>query len=334
MTRRAGESAQPMLSSSRIFVAGHRGLVGSAICRRLRSEGFTNLIVRTRRDLDLRNQQAVLNFFEDARPEYVFLAAAKVGGIAANSAYPAEFIYDNLAVQTNVIHASWTHGVRKLLFLGSSCVYPQLAPQPICEDQLLTSALESTNQWYAVAKIAGLKLAEAYHLQYGFNAISAMPTNLYGPGDNFDLENSHVLPALLRKFHDARANGLSEVVIWGSGEPRREFLHVDDLARAVLFLMEHYDQPELINVGTGTDVTIRELAGIIRRVTGFEGSITLDRTKPDGTPRKLLDVRKIEALGWKASISLDEGIAETYDWLCANRTVVRQDQPRCAAAPY
>jgi GDP-L-fucose synthase len=309
-----------MQSASRIFVAGHRGLVGSAICRSLRAAGFTNLIVRTRAEVDLRNQQAVQNFFEEARPEFVFLAAAKVGGILANSTYPAEFIYDNLALQTNVIHAAWTHGVKKLLFLGSSCVYPRITPQPIREEQLLTGAFEATNEWYAIAKVAGIKLAEAYRVQYGFNAISAMPTNLYGPGDNFDLENSHVIPALLRKFYEASAGGRPEVVIWGSGEPRREFLHVDDLAAAAVFLMQHYDEREIVNVGTGVDVTIRELAGMVQRATAFEGRITFDRSKPDGTPRKLLDVGRIQALGWKASIPLEEGIAETFRWYCANRS--------------
>jgi GDP-L-fucose synthase len=309
-----------MHSASRIFVAGHGGLVGSAICRCLRAGGFTNPIVRTRAELDLRNQQAVQNFFEEARPEYVFLAAARVGGILANSTYPAEFIYDNLALQTNVIHAAWTYGVRKLLFLGSSCVYPRITPQPIREDQLLTGAFESTNEWYAIAKVAGIKLAQAYRVQYGFNAISAMPTNLYGPGDNFDLKNSHVIPALLRKFCEAGESRSPEVAIWGSGEPRREFLHVDDLAGAAVFLMRHYDEAEIINVGTGVDVTIRELAGIVQRATGFEGRITFDRSKPDGTPRKLLDVSRIHALGWKASIPLEAGIAETFRWYNANRT--------------
>lgn len=304
---------------SRIFVAGHRGLVGSAICRRLARAGFSNLILKTRAELDLRNQAAVDSFFETERPAYVFLAAAKVGGILANSTYPAEFIYDNLALQTNVIHAAWKYGAAKLLFLGSSCVYPKLAPQPMREEHLLTSALEPTNEWYAVAKIAGIKLAEAYRKQYGFNAISAMPTNLYGPGDNFDLRNSHVLPALMRKFSEARANGSPEVVVWGSGEPRREFLHVDDLADACLFLMRTYDAAEIVNVGTGTDVTIRELAGIVKRVTGYEGAIVFDRTKPDGTPRKLLDLSKLTALGWQPSIPLEEGIAETYRWYSGNR---------------
>jgi GDP-L-fucose synthase len=292
--------------------------VGSAICRRLRADGFQNLILPARAELDLRNQQAVDSFFEEARPEFVFLAAARVGGILANSTKPAEFIYDNLALQTNVIHSSWRYGAKKLLFLGSSCVYPRLAPQPIQEDQLLASALEPTNQWYAVAKIAGLKLAEAYHLQYGFNAISLMPTNLYGPGDNFDPQTSHVIPALLGKFAEACAKRSPEVVVWGSGEPRREFLHVDDLAAAAVFLMKHYSHPEIINVGTGEDVTISELAQLIKSVTGFQGRILFDRTKPDGTPRKLLDVSRIRALGWKPLIRLETGIEETYRWYCAS----------------
>lgn len=307
-----------MLENSRIFVAGHAGLVGSAICRRLRSSGMTNLLLRSRAELDLRNQQAVDRFFESERPEYVFLAAAKVGGILANSQYPADFIYDNLAVQTNVIHAAWANGVGKLLFLGSSCVYPKLAPQPIREEYLLESALEPTNEWYAVAKIAGIKLAQAYRKQHGFDAICAMPTNLYGPGDNFDINNSHVLPALLRKFGEARARGLEEVTVWGTGTPRREFLHVDDLADAAVFLMENYSGMELVNVGTGIDVTIRELAEIVQRATGFEGRIVFDHTKPDGTPRKLLDVIRLAALGWKPRIELHDGIAETWRWYCGN----------------
>jgi GDP-L-fucose synthase len=318
VTEQLQRAEGPMKPGSRIFVAGHRGLVGSAICRRLVADGFTNLILRTRAELDLRNQQAVNSFFEEAKPEYVFLAAAKVGGIVANSTYPAEFIYDNLALQTNVIHAAWTHGVNKLLFLGSSCVYPRLAPQPMREEHLLTSALEPTNEWYAVAKIAGIKLAEAFRVQYGFDAISAMPTNLYGPGDNFDLQNSHVIPALLRKFADARAAGSPEVVIWGSGTPMRDFLHVDDLASAAVFLMQNYDDREIINVGTGKDVTIQELVEIIQHITGFEGRIAFDRTKPDGMKRKLLDVGKLEKLGWKPSISLKDGLTETWRWYCKN----------------
>ena len=303
-----------MHQSSRIFVAGHRGLVGSAICRRLATEGLTNLALRTHAELDLRNQQAVEAFFQQERPEFVFLAAAKVGGILANSTYPAEFIYDNLAIQTNIIHAAWKYGSAKLLFLGSSCVYPKFAPQPIQEAHLLTSALEPTNEWYAVAKIAGIKLAQAYRMQYGFNAISAMPTNLYGPGDNFDLQNSHVLPALLRKFAEARAVRASEVSVWGTGTALREFLHVDDLADAAVFLMRHYNDPEIVNVGTGVDVSIRELVEIVRRVTGFEGNVVFDSTRPDGTPRKLLDVGKLARLGWRSSISLEAGVAETYAW--------------------
>jgi GDP-L-fucose synthase len=318
-----------MLQDSRIFVAGHNGLAGSAICRHLRSGGFTNLILRSRSELDLRNQQAVNCFFESERPEYVFLAAAKVGGILANSTYPADFIYDNLALETNVIHAARASGVTKLLFLASSCVYPRLAPQPIREESLLTSALEPTNEWYAVAKIAGIKLAQAYRKQHGFDAISLMPTNLYGPGDNFDLSNSHVLPALLRKFGDAAAQGSPEVTVWGTGTPRREFLHVDDLAAACIFLMENYSDPELINVGTGTDVTIRELAEMVQRVTGFEGRIVFDASKPDGTPRKLLDVSRIEALGWKPRIELYDGIAETWRWY--KGTTARQPENSPAA---
>jgi GDP-L-fucose synthase len=303
-----------MRKDSRIFVAGHRGLAGSAICRRLTHEGYDNLMVRNRTELDLRDQRAVDRFFDDVRPEFVFLAAAKVGGILANSASPAEFLYDNLAIQSNVIHSAWQHGTGKLLFLGSSCIYPKMAPQPIKEEYLLTGPLEPTNEWYAVAKIAGIKMAQAYRRQYGFNAISLMPTNLYGPGDNFDLQNSHVLPALIRKFHDARLNRAPEVVVWGTGAPRREFLHVDDLAAAALFLMRNYDDPEIINVGTGTDVTIRELAEMVGRITGYEGRIVFDTTKPDGTPRKLLDVSKLAALGWKANTPLEAGLAQTYEW--------------------
>ena len=303
-----------MQRDSRIFVAGHGGLVGSAICRRLSTAGYSSLITRSRSELDLRSQASVDRFFTEHRPEYVFLAAAKVGGILANSSRPAEFIYDNLALQTNVIHAAYTCGVKKLLFLGSSCVYPKLAPQPIREEYLLGSALEPTNEWYAVAKIAGIKLAQAYRRQYGFDAISAMPTNLYGPGDNFHPENSHVLPALLRKFGEAKERGLPEVTVWGTGSPRREFLHVDDLADASLHLMLHYSAVEPINVGTGTDVTIQELAQIVQRVTGHEGRIVFDTTKPDGTPRKLLDVSRLASLGWKHRIGLEAGIKGTWEW--------------------
>jgi GDP-L-fucose synthase len=305
-----------MFEDSRIYVAGHRGLVGSAIHRRLVRGGYKNLIVRSHSEVDLRDQHAVDGFFEEQRPEFVFMAAAKVGGILANSTYPAEFIYDNLAIQNNIIHAAWKHGAAKLLFLGSSCIYPKLAPQPMREEYLLTGPLEPTNQWYAIAKIAGIKMAQAYRQQYGFHAISVMPTNLYGPGDNFDLQNSHVLPALVRKFHEARLNGLAQVVVWGTGTPRREFLHVDDLADAAVFLMQNYDDAEIVNVGTGTDATIRELAEMVAQVTGYQGEIVFDRSKPDGTPRKLLDVSKLTKLGWKASIPLEAGIAQTYEWYC------------------
>jgi GDP-L-fucose synthase len=303
-----------MDARSRVFVAGHRGLVGSAIVRRLEREGYGDLLVESRDHLDLRDASAVNEFFEREQPAFVFLAAAKVGGILANDKYPAEFLRDNLLIESNVIHGAWRAGVRKLLFLGSSCIYPKFAPQPIREEHLLTGALEPTNEWYAVAKIAGIKLCQAYRKQYAFRAISLMPTNLYGPGDNFDLETSHVLPALMRKFHEAAVAGAPEVNIWGTGSPRREFLHVDDLADACLFLMLNYDSPEIVNIGTGVDVTIRELAEMIQRVTGFKGCLTFDASKPDGTPRKLLDVSKLNGLGWKASIPLERGLAETYAW--------------------
>ena len=310
-----------MHKESRIFVAGHRGLVGSAICRSLRRSGFTNLVARTREELDLRDQAAVSAFFTTERPEHVFLAAARVGGIYANSTYPADFIYDNLAVQNSVLKAALDCGVQKLLFLGSSCIYPRHAPQPIKEEYLLTGPLEPTNEWYAIAKIAGIKLAQALRRQYGFNAISAMPTNLYGPGDNFDPETSHVVPALIRKFHNAVVNGVEEVTVWGTGSPMREFLHVDDLAEAAVFLMSNYDDGEIINVGTGVDITIRELAEIIGKVSSFRGRIRFDSSKPDGTPRKVLDVSKITALGWRPKKSFEEGIRETYCWF-AGRTAV------------
>ena len=303
-----------MDSGSRIFVAGHRGLVGSAICRSLRSQGFTNLVLRTRAELDLRNQAAVQHFFQESRPEFVFLAAAKVGGILANSTYPADFLRDNLDIQTNVINAAYRAGVKKLEFLGSSCIYPKLAPQPIREEYMLTGELEPTNEWYAIAKIAGIKMAQAYTKQFGFNAISLMPTNLYGPGDNFDLESSHVLPAMLRKFHDAKTTQAVEVVLWGSGAPRREFLHVDDLAEAAVFLMRHYDDPQIVNVGSGEEVTIRELAEMVQQITGYQGRIAFDLSKPDGTPRKLLDTSRISALGWKPMRTLRPGIESTYEW--------------------
>ena len=299
-------------TNARIYVAGHRGLVGSAITRRLRQEGATQLILRTHAELDLIDQRAVDTFFATEQPEYVFLAAAKVGGIHANNTYPAEFLRDNLAIQTNVIHSAWTHGVRKLCFLGSSCIYPKLAPQPLREESLLTGPLEPTNEWYAVAKIAGIKLCQAYRRQYGFDAISLMPTNLYGPGDNFDPQNSHVLPALIRKFHEAKLRGDREVVIWGTGTPLREFLHADDLADAAVFLMRGYSEAQFINVGVGEDLTIRALAELVAEVVGFAGTIATDPSKPDGTPRKLMDVSRLHALGWRHRIALRDGIAQTY----------------------
>ena len=301
-----------------IFVAGHRGLVGAALVRRLRAAGFNNLLLRDRAALDLRQQSATEEFFAAARPEYVFLAAARVGGILANDSFPAEFLHDNLAIQINVIEAAHRHGVRKLLFLGSSCVYPKHAPQPMTEDCLLTGPLEPTNEWYAIAKIAGLKMCQAYRRQFGFRAIGVMPTNLYGPGDNFSLRDAHVLPALLRKFHEARERGAGEVEVWGSGEPRREFLHVDDLADACLFLMRRYDDERLVNIGWGRDVTIAELAAMVARAVGFAGAVRYDRSKPDGTPRKLLDTSRLSALGWAPRIDLEEGIRSTYAWFREN----------------
>jgi GDP-L-fucose synthase len=297
-----------------IFVAGHRGMVGSALVRALRAAGFQNLVLRDRSDLDLTRQADVEQFFATTRPEHVFLAAAKVGGILANDSLPVEFLRDNLAIQTNVIDAAYRNGTRKLLFLGSSCVYPRLAPQPITEASLLTGPLEPTNEWYALAKIAGIKMCEAYRRQYGFNAISVMPTNLYGPEDNFDLSSSHVLPALLRKFHEAATRGSATVEVWGSGAPRREFLHVDDLAAACLFLMAQFDEAGWINIGAGTELTIAELARTLARVTGFQGEIHFDTSKPDGTPRKLLDSSRITALGWAPRIELESGLRSTYDW--------------------
>jgi GDP-L-fucose synthase len=303
-----------MDQSSRVFIAGHRGLVGSAIVHHLEASGFANLIVRSREELDLASRDAVERFFAEERPEFVFLAAAKVGGILANATYPVDFLRDNLAIELNVIDSAWRNGVKKLAFLGSSCIYPKKAPQPIKEEYLLTGPLEPTNEWYAVAKIAGIKLCQAYRAQYGFAAIAVMPTNLYGPGDNFDLQNSHVLPALMRKIHESHLRGDPEVTVWGTGTPRREFLHVDDLAAAVVFLMQRYDEAEIVNVGTGEDVTIAELAETIRRIIGYEGRFVYDTSKPDGTPRKLLDVSRLHALGWKHSISLEQGIRQTYKW--------------------
>jgi len=310
--------ASRLTPHARVYVAGHRGLVGSAIVRQLEKEGFGHLILRTSSELDLRNQAAADVFFAEEKPEYVFLAAARVGGIHANSIYPADFIRDNLQIQTNVVDAAWRHGVKKLAFLGSSCIYPKMAPQPLKEESLLTGSLEPTNEWYAIAKIAGIKMCQAYRRQYGFNAICAMPTNLYGPNDNFDLETSHVLPAMIRKFHEAKAQGHAEVTLWGTGSPKREFLHVDDLADASLFLMQHYDSEEIINIGVGEDVTIRELAGMIQTIVGFEGNVVWDDTKPDGTPRKLLDVSRLHGLGWQARMPLTGGIADVYRWYCSS----------------
>lgn len=302
-----------MDKSEKIYVAGHRGMVGSAIVRKLQKEGYSNIVVRTSNELDLRNQQAVADFFEKEKPQYVFLAAAKVGGILANNTYRAEFLYDNLMIQNNIIHSSYKNEVKKLLFLGSSCIYPKMAPQPLKEEYLLTGPLESTNEPYAIAKIAGIKMCDAYRLQYGCNFISVMPTNLYGPNDNYDLNNSHVLPALLRKFHEARINGSPNVTIWGSGSPMREFLHVDDLADACFYLMLNYNEPGLINIGTGKDINIKNLALLIKEIVGYKGELKFDATKPDGTPRKLLDISKLNALGWKYKIELEEGIRRVYN---------------------
>lgn len=304
--------------NSKIFVAGHRGLVGSSIVRALRSRGYDNLILKSSGELDLRDGAAVRDFFKRERPDYVFLAAARVGGILANSTYPAQFIYDNLMIQTNVIHAAYLYPVKKLLFLGSSCIYPKFALQPMQEEHLLTGSLEPTNEPYAVAKIAGIKMCQAYNTQYGTRFISVMPTNLYGPNDNFDLETSHVLPALIRKFHEAKENNRLLVTVWGSGSPRREFLHVDDLADACLYLMDKYDGNEHINIGTGKDIQISELADLIKKIVGYRGDIVYDKTKPDGTPRKLLDVTRINNLGWRSKISLEEGIKNTYNWYIEN----------------
>ncbi|HEX4498264.1 MAG TPA: GDP-L-fucose synthase [Thermoanaerobaculia bacterium] len=308
-----------MSPSARIYVAGHRGLVGSGILRRLKAEGFDNLLTATRDELDLRDQAAVDEWFRRNRPEYVFLVAGTVGGILANSTRPAEFIYDNLMIHATVVHAAHLHGVRRLLYLGSSCIYPRECPQPIREEYLLTGLLEPTNEPYAIAKISGIKLCQAYRRQYGSDFISAMPTNLYGPHDNFDLQSSHVLPALMRKFHDARVTGQDEVSIWGTGSPRREFLHVDDLADACLFLMRHYDEDSHINVGTGEDLSIRELAETLREAVAPGVRLAFDATKPDGTPRKLLDVSRLHALGWRHRIDLAAGIRSTYEWFLENR---------------
>ena len=304
-----------MLShDTQIYVAGHRGLVGSGVVRALKAQGYTKLLLRTHRELDLTDQAAVVKFFQKERPQAVIMAAARVGGIQANNVRPAEFIRDNLLIQDNVIDAAYQAGVAKFVFLGSSCIYPKLAPQPIKEDSLLTGPLEPTNEWYAIAKIAGVKMCQAYRRQYGFNAISLMPTNLYGPGDNFDLQNSHVLPALIRRFHEAKLRGDGSLTVWGTGTPRREFLHVDDLADAVIYLLKTYDDEAIVNIGWGEDVTIRELAEIVASVAGFRGRLEFDASKPDGTPRKLLDTSRLTALGWTPKIKLKAGIEDTYAW--------------------
>jgi len=303
-----------MIKSSRIFIAGHRGLVGAAICRKLSAEGYSRLIVRTSKELDLTRQAEVEVFFEKEKPEYVFLAAAKVGGILANNTYPADFIYKNIMIQSNIIQASYASGVKKLLFLGSSCIYPKFAPQPMKEEYLLTGELETTNEPYAIAKIAGIKMCQSYNRQYGTNYISVMPTNLYGPHDNFDLKTSHVLPALIRKFHEAKQGHMPSVEIWGTGTPKREFLYIDDLSDACLHLMERYDSSEIVNIGVGEDIAIADLAALVKEVTGYEGEIVYDGSKPDGTPRKLLDVSKLDSLGWKAKTDLRDGIKKTYEW--------------------
>jgi GDP-L-fucose synthase len=308
------DQAQAIPRDAVIYVAGHRGLVGSALVRRLRRGGYENLITATSRELDLREQALVRAFFADRRPDYVFMAAAKVGGILANDSYPAEFLYDNLVMEANVIDSAYRFGVEKLLFLGSTCIYPKLAPQPLKEEYLLTGPLEPTNEWYAVAKIAGIKLCQAYHRQYECRFISAMPTNLYGPEDNFDLETSHVMPALIRKFHEAKLKDLPSVSVWGTGAPRREFLHADDCADACLFLMNHYEGADIVNIGMGKDIPIRDLAQVIRSVVGYKGEIVFDSSKPDGTLRKLVDASRIQGLGWEPRITLEEGIRQTYEW--------------------
>jgi GDP-L-fucose synthase len=307
-----------MDKNAKIYVAGHRGLVGSAIVRRLKSEGYEKILTATSKELDLREQAEVREFFDSERPDYVFLAAAKVGGILANNAWPADFIYQNLMIEANVIESARLSGVEKLLFLGSTCIYPKMAPQPLKEEYLLTAPLEPTNEWYAVAKIAGIKLCQAYQRQYGCKFISAMPTNLYGPEDNFDLESSHVMPALIRKFHEAKVGGEASVTVWGSGKPLREFLHVDDCSAACLYLMEHYEGEAIVNIGVGEDLSIAELADLVKQVVGYQGQIVYDAGKPDGTPRKLVDVSRINGLGWKAGIPLAEGIRSTYQWFLEN----------------
>jgi GDP-L-fucose synthase len=299
--------------NAKIYIAGHRGMVGSAIHRALLKEGYSNFVLKTSKELDLRNQGAVANFFNQEKPEYVFLAAAKVGGIHANNTYRAEFLYDNLQIQNNIIHQSYLNGVKKLMFLGSSCIYPKMAPQPLKEEYLLTGLLEQTNEPYAIAKISGIKMCEAYRDQYGCDFISVMPTNLYGPNDNYDLNNSHVLPALIRKFHEAKVNKSPQVLVWGTGSPLREFLHADDLAQACLFLINNYSDKQFVNIGSGKEITIKDLALLIKKIVGFEGELIFDDTKPDGTPRKLMSVEKLHALGWKHKIELEDGIKEVYE---------------------
>jgi GDP-L-fucose synthase len=311
---------------SKIYVAGHRGLVGSAIIRNLESKGYKNIVVRTRQQLDLMQTEAVNQFYKQEKPEVVIDAAAKVGGIHANNTYPAEFIFDNLSIQNNLINGAYQADVKKFVFLGSSCIYPKMAPQPLKEEYLLTGALEPTNEWYAIAKIAGITMCQAYRKQYGFDAISLMPTNLYGPGDNFDLENSHVLPALIRKFHEAKINKDQTVTVWGTGSPKREFLYVDDMADATVFLMENYSNEQIVNVGTGKDVTIRELAELIKKVVGFNGDLVFDTTKPDGTPRKLMDVSYLDSLNWKATTEIDKGVQQAYGWFITNNSQLRKNK--------
>ncbi len=311
-----------MEKEAKIYIAGHRGMVGSAIMRKLEKEGFANFVTRNSSDLDLRNQQAVADFFEQEKPDYVFLAAAKVGGIVANNTYRAEFLYDNLQIQNNIIHSAYLNGVKKLMFLGSSCIYPKMAPQPLQEDYLLTGTLEETNEPYAIAKIAGIKMCDAYRSQYGCNYISVMPTNLYGYNDNYHPQNSHVLPAMIRRFHEAKEQGAESVTIWGTGSPKREFLFADDLAAACYYLMENYNEPGLVNIGTGEDLSIKELAELVKETVGFEGTIEFDTSKPDGTPRKLMDVSKLHSQGWKHTIDLPEGVSLAYqDFL--NKHIVK-----------
>lgn len=320
---KALERIATMNKRDKIYVGGHRGMVGSTIVRNLEKNGYDNVVLRTSKELNLTRQADVEVFFARQKPDYVFLAAAKVGGIHANDVYPAEFIRDNLLIQANIIDAAYRNGAKKLLFLGSSCIYPKFAPQPMKEEHLLSGKLEPTNEWYAIAKIAGIKMCQAYKKQYGFNAVSLMPTNLYGPGDNFNLENSHVIPALIRKFHDANLNELPEVEVWGTGMPKREFLHVDDLADASVFLMNNYNEMQFVNVGTGEDVTIKQLAESVQKAVGYTGTLKFDASKPDGAPRKLLDVSKLKQLGWEAKIDLSNGIKTTYEWFLHHHANIR-----------